>query len=54
MGYNHFGPQTEKEFITKLDRLRERMEYLDGIMIIQSLAGGTGSGLGSYLTKSIK
>jgi len=34
--------------------LIERIEYVEGILIIQSLAGGTGSGLGSYLTKTIK
>lgn len=34
MGYNHFGPKTEREFIDKFNKLRERMEYLDGVMII--------------------
>lgn len=32
----------------------ESVDFLDGIMIWQSLAGGTGSGLGSYITKIIK
>jgi tubulin delta len=32
----------------------ESVDFLDGIMIWQSLAGVTGSGLGSYITKIIK
>ena len=29
----------------------EKLDYLENIIFIQSLAGGTGSGLGSYLTE---
>lgn len=38
----------------KVDKLLDNIDRLDGIVLVHSLAGGTGSGLGSYLNGSLK
>ncbi len=38
----------------KMDRLLESQDYCDGVLFFQSLAGGTGSGVGSYLLEKVK
>lgn len=53
-GYNHHGPQCEDEILERFDSLLEKMDATQGILFFQSLAGGTGSGLGSYLLEAIK
>lgn len=32
-----------------MDTLLEKCDYMEGIFLISSLAGGTGSGVGSYV-----
>jgi tubulin delta len=39
----------ENEVIEKLSSFAEKFDYIDSIVLINSLAGGTGSGLGSYV-----
>jgi len=34
--------------------LLEKIDYLGGIISIQSMAGGTGSGLGTYISEQVK
>ena len=31
----------------------EKIDHLDGILLMHSLAGGTGSGVGAYVTEAI-
>ncbi len=38
----------------KLSTLLEKIDYLGGIICTQSLAGGTGSGLGTYMAEQVK
>ena len=54
LGYNHHGPNQEHLIMDKLDTLLEHLDRLDGLLLIHSLAGGTGSGLGSYLNHALK
>lgn len=49
--YGHYkhGPKCGDSMIEKFRLLLEKQDSVDGIMFLQSLAGGTGSGIGSYL-----
>jgi tubulin delta len=40
--------------IEKLSNFAEKFDYIDTIILINSLAGGTGSGLGSYVNIILK
>ena len=53
-GYFHHGSLVEKIFVENFDKFSEKFDYLDSIILINSLAGGTGSGLGSYITILLK
>jgi len=53
-GYNHHGPESKNTLINLLRKQFERNDSTQDVLLWQSLAGGTGSGLGSYLTKLIK
>ena len=47
----YHGPSIKDDFLILINRLIESLECgLKNIIIIQSLAGGTGSGVGSYLS----
>ncbi|KAM3127338.1 hypothetical protein pb186bvf_020564 [Paramecium bursaria] len=48
-GYNVHGPSIQSELIKKVDTLLEEAGYVEAFFFISSLAGGTGSGLGSFL-----
>ena len=43
----------QKEIDEKVGGILDKYNCIDGFIIIQSLAGGTGSGLGSYVTEYI-
>ena len=43
------GPSIQSELIKKVDTLLEEAGYVEAFFFISSLAGGTGSGLGSFL-----
>ena len=53
-GFFHHGPSVEKTFVETLSKFSEKFDCLDSCILINSLAGGTGSGLGSYLTVLLK
>lgn len=53
-GYNIHGPSCEEQIFEKLDSLLEKIDVIDGFVFLQSLAGGTGSGLGSFLLERVK
>lgn len=51
-GY-HAGEQISEVLMDMLDREAEGSDSLEGFMLLHSIAGGTGSGLGSYLLEHI-
>ena len=54
LGYQYYG-QDEYEHTTNLVRKSlENMDYFGGFHVIQSLAGGTGSGLGAHLVECLR
>jgi Tubulin len=53
-GYNIHGPSCREEIIQKFSTMLEKTDFLDAVVFFQSLAGGTGSGVGSYLLESIR
>ena len=53
-GFFYHGPTVENTFVETISNFSEKFDYLDSIILINSLAGGTGSGLGSYLTILLK
>ena len=53
-GFFYHGPTIENTFVETISSFSEKFDYLDSIILINSLAGGTGSGLGSYITILLK
>ena len=53
-GFFYHGPSVEKAFVETISQFSEKFDTLDSCIIINSLAGGTGSGLGSYLSVLMK
>ena len=53
-GFFYHGPSVEKVFVETFSKFSEKFDYLDTCILINSLAGGTGSGLGSYLSILMK
>ena len=53
-GFFYHGPSVEKAFVETLSKFSEKFDTLDSCIIINSLAGGTGFGLGSYLAVLMK
>jgi tubulin delta len=53
-GYNIHGPACKEDILTKFTTLLEKTDYVDAVILFQSLAGGTGSGVGSYLLQTIR
>jgi len=49
LGACHLGPLVADEVLDNVHRETERCDRLDGFLAIQSVAGGTGAGLGSYV-----
>ena len=43
------GPKVRDNILEIMRNLIEKLDSCDGLLFFQSLAGGTGSGLGSYL-----
>ncbi|KAG7383622.1 hypothetical protein PHYPSEUDO_003497 [Phytophthora pseudosyringae] len=52
-GYRTQGTQAESELLDLLQSEAERCDLLKGFLTLQSAAGGTGSGLGSFLTEML-
>lgn len=53
-GFFNHGSTVEKDVIETISSLSEKFDYVDSIILINSLAGGTGSGLGSYINLVVK
>ena len=53
-GFFYHGPSVEKTFVETFSKFSEKFDFLDTCILINSLAGGTGSGLGSYLSILMK
>ncbi|RKO84380.1 tubulin gamma chain [Blyttiomyces helicus] len=51
-GYSS-GEKIHEEIVEMLDREADGSESLEGFMLLHSIAGGTGSGLGSYLLETL-
>jgi len=53
-GFFNHGPSVENIFVEKFQKFSENFDYIDSVLLINSLAGGTGSGLGSYICLLLK
>ena len=53
-GYSLFDTQYGDELLDVIRKMIEKIDYLSGFLIFQSLAGGTGSGFGTHLVEAIK
>jgi len=53
-GFFNHGPTIENNLIEIVHSMCEKFDYIDSILLINSLAGGTGSGLGSYINIILK
>jgi hypothetical protein len=51
--HDRLGTNTGKVATTKR-LVQEHCDRLGGLMLLQSLAGGTGSGVGTYLTEKLR
>ena len=53
-GHNIHGPTCIEPILEKFNKQLEKVDYLDTTIFFQSLAGGTGSGFGSFLVESVR
>ncbi|XP_065068477.1 tubulin delta chain-like [Rhopilema esculentum] len=53
-GYERYGKEVAHEIIDLTRKEVEKCDLLGGFLVIMSLAGGTGSGLGTYFTHCLK
>lgn len=53
-GYHSHGPKCAEKVLEMLQSQAEKCDYLSGFLILMSVAGGTGSGVGAYLTECIR
>ncbi|KAJ3061367.1 Tubulin epsilon chain, partial [Podochytrium sp. JEL0797] len=54
MGYAHYGPQFGAEILDKIRIQAENCDSLQSFFLINSLGGGTGSGLGSWILEQLE
>ena len=52
IGYEE-GEKVQDEILDMIDREADGSDSLEGFVMTHSIAGGTGSGLGSYLLEAI-
>jgi hypothetical protein len=52
MGYS-MGEQVQEEILDMIDREADGSDSLEGFMMLHSIAGGTGSGLGSFMLERL-
>jgi tubulin epsilon len=48
-GYGYYGPLYEEAITDRMSRLAEECDSLQSFLLVNSLGGGTGSGLGSFI-----
>lgn len=53
-GYAVHGPAASDTVMELVRKEVEQCDRLGGLMLLQSLAGGTGSGVGTYLTETLR
>uniref|UniRef100_A0A0K8RF30 Tubulin delta chain n=1 Tax=Ixodes ricinus TaxID=34613 RepID=A0A0K8RF30_IXORI len=53
-GYSVHGPRHEESVMNLIQKEVEKCDSLSGFFIIMSMAGGTGSGLGTFITQNLQ
>uniref|UniRef100_A0A8C7AC96 Tubulin delta chain n=1 Tax=Neovison vison TaxID=452646 RepID=A0A8C7AC96_NEOVI len=53
-GYSVDGPRHEESIMNLIQKEVEKCDSLSGFFIIMSMAGGTGSGLGAFVTQNLQ
>ncbi|XP_037666331.1 tubulin delta chain isoform X2 [Choloepus didactylus] len=53
-GYSVHGPKHEESIMNLIQKEVEKCDSLSGFFIIMSMAGGTGSGLGAFVTQNLR
>ncbi|KAM5273444.1 tubulin delta chain [Ctenodactylus gundi] len=53
-GYSAHGPRHEESIMNLIQKEVEKCDSLSGFFIIMSMAGGTGSGVGAFLTQKLQ
>ena len=54
-GYSHYGNEVCEQILDKLRKLAEKLDRrLSSFLVSMSLAGGTGSGLGSKVSEAVR
>uniref|UniRef100_A0A8C9KG34 Tubulin delta chain n=1 Tax=Panthera tigris altaica TaxID=74533 RepID=A0A8C9KG34_PANTA len=53
-GYSVHGPRHEESIMNLIQKEVEKCDCLSGFFIIMSMAGGTGSGLGAFVTQNLQ
>ena len=53
-GYEKHGKNAKLAILGKIKHLMEKMDNFDSFIFLQSMAGGTGSGLGSFLVEFLR
>ncbi|XP_055954164.1 tubulin delta chain-like [Argiope bruennichi] len=54
MGYHHHGPELEEHVLNAVQKEAERCDNILGFLLFSSVAGGTGSGFGSYISEVLR
>uniref|UniRef100_A0A5F9CPY1 Tubulin delta chain n=1 Tax=Oryctolagus cuniculus TaxID=9986 RepID=A0A5F9CPY1_RABIT len=53
-GYSVHGPRHQESIMNLIQKEVEKCDSLSGFFIIMSMAGGTGSGLGAFITQNLQ
>lgn len=53
-GYCNYGPGASDKVLDMVQRQVEKCDRVDGLLILMSVAGGTGSGVGAYVTSTLR
>ncbi|CAL1260936.1 unnamed protein product [Larinioides sclopetarius] len=54
MGYHHHGPELQERVLNAVRKEAERCDTVLGFLLFSSVAGGTGSGFGSYISEVLR
>ena len=54
LGYYYYSESEYEITHTKIQSLLEKIDYFSGFQVFQSLAGGTGSGLGAHIVEKLR
>jgi tubulin epsilon len=54
VGHYQYGPQYRESILEAIQRAAEKCDCLQSFLIMHSIGGGTGSGLGSYIVEMLK